>query len=1342
MRFLRLIIFCIIIVKANNQSYSQISASSHYTRYSTSQGMCDNTVTKIHQDTQGFIWIGTENGLSRFDGHQFITFKHKTNDIHSIPHNRIFDICTDIEGDTWIATSNGLAKFNLFSHSFTRITQENGYSQIPNNFVRHVYSDNQGNVWFSNSFAICKLSKKTKKIELYEVPKTRGTTSYPYIETMFYDRNNTIWLAIDQFLYTFNTKTHTFTHISEYSTTSSNQLITAIQDDTKGNIWIGTNNGKILQYNKENKKKIYHNLSTRYKSSSVISDIYEDSKGNLLISIQKIGIAYFKQGKLQLISNPLFSFIDNCDISCMIQDKHGNYWLGHTKLGISFIPQYSNFNHIHANPLLHYNLRSNVVSAVYSDAQGSLWIGTDGGGLHVRNSNNFSISPVTIDGLPSNESILWIGSFEPNTITIGTYRNGVITYNTKTKTTTKISTHNSTLPTNDIRKGIVDKTNTRWYITHGKGITGISNKKTFNISSSSPSPTQLSGDWTFDALCLPDNSIAVASNYGLNIIHPQRNKTEQFVRNTNDSITLANNTIYCLWYDGAETIWCGTLEGISAFSLKTRTFSFNILQDYSIHSMQAQSKTSLWIGSNKGLHNINPVTHTLIQSFYDTDGTGGNQFSNGAFCSDSIGTVYAGGTHGITIFQPQLLQQNKYKPSMVVSDIKINGISLFSIDSARIRSFFIDSTLELSYQENSLELYITALQYIAPHKHKYSYFLENYDSSWHSSNQHMLLYKNLEPGTYHLYIQSSNNDGIHSNISRYTIHIISPWWQRWWAYALYSLIIIIVIWAAYVYMYISVRNKHEMALEKAKNKHLEELYQAKINFFTNISHDIRTPLTLILSPIQRILNQPEIQTETKELLNIMQRNANQLLQLVNELLDFKKIEAGAMPLELTDTNISVCVEQVVSDFTNQAKHKNIQLVYSCSAPYVYAKAEVRSIQKAVYNLLSNAFKFTPEHGTIEVHIANTTIKKAQRTRFHKTKETEFITISIHDSGAGIPETIIDKIFERFYEGKNTSGSESSGIGLSIVKAIIEQHGGFVLCRNNKGAEFIIHIPLSNSTHNIDNQKIQDNQDIIETKPISIEKIKKSKNIHSVLLVEDNDELRNYLQSFLSNHLTVYTAANGTQGFEQAIEYSPDIILSDIMMPDMDGYELCKKIKESLETSHIPIILLTAKDLEEHILQGYTQGADDYIVKPCNEDVLLLKIQNILQTRRQLQARFTVESKDLEDITSNSVDNTFLRNFMTHIHEHYSESELSVEDIGDTIGISRSNMYRKCVALTGKTPVDILQEVRIQNSIHLLKQTDLTISEIAYKVGYNDPRYFSNRFKKMTGVSPSEIREKQ
>ena len=1321
---------------------AQISSNSDFSMYSTIQGLCDNTVSAIHQDSKGYIWVGTENGLSRFNGHVFTTFKHKQNDNHSIPHNRIFDICSDLEGKTWIATSYGLAVYNEYSNNFIRISAENGYSNLPNNYVRNVTCDSQGTIWFSNPSAICCISKQSKKIEIFEVPKIRGESSYAYIETMFLDRKNRIWIAIDEFLYMFDIQTKSFKKITAYLPTIQNQLITAIHDDAKGAIWIGTNKGTIFRYISDSNIIKQYSLASHNTHSSVISAIYKDKKGAMYVSIKKIGVAYYSYStdKLQLIANPLFSFIDNCDVSCMLQDTQGNYWLGHTKLGLSFSPVYSNFRHIQANPMIHHNLRSNVVTAVFCDAQNNIWLGTDGAGLHLYNSNNSTIDYFPIQGLPANETILWIGSLEANTISICTYRSGVFVYNILQKNVKNISTTNSKLPTNDIRKVIIDKTNTLWYITHGKGISGISNNTYYNFNTTTPIPTQLSGDWTFDAVCLPDNSIAVASNYGLNIINPQRTHIEQYTRNTQDSITLSNNTIYCVWFDGKHTLWCGTLEGLSAFSLTTKSFTNTILSDCSIHAIHSTDNKYMWISSNMGLHLVNIETHTIIQSLCASDGIGGNQFSNGAM-SYANKTMYAGGTHGITVWNPFLIQKNTMIPQIELCEVTINGNSLFAIDTIRARKLMRDSIITLSYEENTLGFSVSALQYIAPHTNKYSYRLIGYDTIWQTSNASNIILQDIPPGTYTLELFAQNNDGVKSKTIAYSIQIIPPWWKRWWAYMLYFLVIAIMLWAGYVYMYISVRNKHQMALEKAKNKHLEELYQAKINFFTNISHDIRTPLTLILSPIQRILKNTGLNAETKDLLLVMQRNANQLLQLVNELLDFKKIEAGALQLQLSETHIPSCVEQIVADFTNQAKQKNIELKYSCETPHVYAQVETRYFEKSVYNLLSNALKFTPEHGEIQVRIATTHLTK-QRIRFQKPNEVQYITISVHDSGAGIPEHIIDKIFERFYEGNNASGTQSSGIGLSIVKAIIEQHGGFVTCKNNSGAEFIIHIPLHAEKQNFKNNEQHDTYIIEEEKYIEQKTQTVKLQSNSILIVEDNDELRNYLHSFLSKHVTVYTAANGNQGFEKAIEHAPDIIVSDIMMPDMNGYELCKKIKESLETSHIPIILLTAKDLHEHIIEGYTHGADDYIVKPCNEDILLLKIQNILQTRRQLQARFTVESKDLDEITSNSVDNKFIRDFMSYIHKHYTESELSVEDIGDTIGISRSNMYRKCLALTGKSPVDILQEVRIQNSIHLLKQTDLTISEIAYKVGYNDPRYFSNRFRKMTGVSPTEMREKK
>jgi signal transduction histidine kinase/DNA-binding response OmpR family regulator len=571
--------------------------------------------------------------------------------------------------------------------------------------------------------------------------------------------------------------------------------------------------------------------------------------------------------------------------------------------------------------------------------------------------------------------------------------------------------------------------------------------------------------------------------------------------------------------------------------------------------------------------------------------------------------------------------------------------------------------------------------------------------------------------------------------------IQQPWWFRWWAFCLYSIGIAIFMRLFYVYVKVTTTANNKLMLEQNKSKQLEELYEAKLRFFTNISHDIRNPLTLITNPVNSLLAKTTIDAESRTLLTIMKRNTNQLLQLVNELLEFRKIEAGMVKLSFQPCNLVTMAQQIIDAFQNQAFQKNISLQCVSESAVLIANIEPRYFEKAIYNLLSNAFKFTPDFGHINIHVYKHTEHLWQGKFFKSKQEISFVAIEVSDSGKGIPTNLLDKIFERFYEGENSSGTESSGIGLSIVKSIVEQHGGFVKVENRNGAVFTLFVPFGDNSF-ITEQIDVENSSPQETEIVAASGYTKELKSQTVLIVEDNDDLRAYLDILLAKHYSTIKASNGKEAFDLALSISPDLILSDVMMPEMNGIDLCIKLKNSLETSHIPVILLTAKNLDDAQREGLQAGADDYLTKPFVDEILLLKITNILTTREQLCARFSIENKDISEIASTSADSQFMTKFMKIIEQEYADCEFSIEKIAELICLSRSQVYKKSIALTGKTPVDIIQEVRMQNALNLLKNTTLSISEIAYSVGYSDPRYFSARFKKMIGVIPSELRDKK
>lgn len=1304
---------------------------------SSQDRMPDDLVNSIVKDNQGFYWFATDNGLCRYDGTHIVTFKNIPTNPQSLPHNRVFDVTTDSQGELWIATSFGLAIYNRESNNFIRINPNNDTHVIPNPYITHVKS--QGDfIWFTTPSFLCKINIKTKVITTIAAPR-KIKNKEPFIHAMNIDNQGIIWLSVEGFLYNFNPNNNLFTEIEPFShllLQSQDNLITSIFSSTN-KIWLGTSLGDVYCYNKVEKKIVNIPMKSLVQNLGV-NGFFEDNSKRIYVLLDKKGIGFINQNtnSIELVENSYFNLVDNCSIICAYVDSDKNIWFGHKKNGVSYISSSTLFSLINTDFEQGKYLSSNTVSALLYDKSNSLWLGTDGGGLYKKsiNTGNYYIPQNQI----KTESILSLFQDSKGFIWIGTFRDGVYVLSQNGQIVNHfIKNGENSIASNDVRSIIEDKNGVLWFATHGAGVTSYNplNKTFKNYNSLT---IGISGDWTYDIVCSHDNKIWVATNFGLTCIDGNRKMCKTFYA-THSPNSLINNNVYCLLEDNKNRIWCGTQEGLSCYDTKSGRFTnFLATKETIVNILTLDKEQNIWVGTNLGLYKLNS-NGDVEQHFNKNSQLVSDCFVRSSKTFDNNGILYFGTTNGLISFQPQKIKSKSHVVSLTFTDIHLNNTSIFE-DTNIAFQLNKDSILELPYYKNSISFYFVDLQWQYSYKGELYYQLVGIDTIAKASTaDRQVSYSNISPGTYVFKLGYFENGEFKTQVSLYC-NILQPWWFRWWAFCLYILVIIILMRLFYVYVKVTTTANNKLMIEQNKSKHMEELYEAKLRFFTNISHDIRNPLTLIANPVNTLLAKKDIDSESRTLLTIMKRNTNQLLQLINELLEFRKIEAGMVKLSLQPCNIVTMAHQIIDDFQNQAFQKNITLTCTSELPCLIANVEPHYFEKAIYNLLSNAFKFTPENGKIAVKLEISDHVISHKNMFRQQQSKRYIAIEISDSGTGIPADKMDKIFERFYEGENPSGTESSGIGLSIVKSIIEQHQGFVTVDNRNGAVFTLFIPMDNSinvSEYVEHSQKTENIDLPEQRVYS-----KELKSQTVLIVEDNIDLRLYLDMLLSKHYSIMKACNGKEAFELALSISPDLILSDVMMPEMNGIDLCIKIKKSLETSHIPVILLTAKNLDEAQKEGLQAGADDYITKPFVDEVLLLKITNILTTREQLCARFSIENKDITEIASTSADSQFMSKFMKIIEQEYTDSEFSLEKIADLICLSRSQVYKKSIALTGKTPVEIIQEVRMQNALNLLKGTTLSISEIAYSVGYSDPRYFSNRFKKMIGITPTELREKQ
>jgi signal transduction histidine kinase/DNA-binding response OmpR family regulator len=806
----------------------------------------------------------------------------------------------------------------------------------------------------------------------------------------------------------------------------------------------------------------------------------------------------------------------------------------------------------------------------------------------------------------------------------------------------------------------------------------------------------------------------------------------------------ALTTVRSIYEDQQGNFWIGTYShGIYLFDRDKKIPIKNITQkdrlaNNQINSILEDDSGNLWIATATGLSKFDPKTRS-IKNYFTSDGLEGNRYFLNSACKTSTGELLFGTSDGFIIFHPDSIKDDPFPPQVVISKV-----SLFNRPGEKLTfDGFISELdeLELSYNENDLRFDYVGLQFGEPAKNQYKYMLENFDDNWvDAATQRNATYTNLDAGEYIFRITASNRDGVwNEEGASIRIIILPPWWATTWAYIFYTFIIMSIIYFTWKMQLKRVSVKHEFEMSKFEAKKLQEVDKMKSRFFANISHEFRTPLTLIFGPAKDVLEETN-EPETKKNVGIIKRNASRLYGLVNQLLDLSKLEAGKMTLETSEQNIIPLLKGLVLSFTSLAERKKITLQLNTIEENLNVYIDKDKVEKIITNLLSNAFKFTPGGGKIEFTVEKM-IKEAE--------------IRIEDNGVGIPKDRIDKIFDRFYQvdGSHTRESEGTGIGLALTKELVELHKGKIKVesKEGEGTTLIVQLPLGKDhlkPEEIVEKEIQEETEVAieDTELIPEIENRKGKTDIDVLLdtdkpllliVEDNSDVRKYIISHLEEDYRIQEAVDGEDGLEQALNHIPDLIISDVMMPKMDGFELCNNLKIDEKTSHIPIIMLTAKATSKDKIDGYKTGADDYIMKPFDAAELKVRIKNLIEIRRKLQEKFSSDNFIIPKELS-SIDEEFMKRVLLVINEHISEEEFSIEEFEGEFTMSRAQIHRKLKALIGKSPSRFIRSVRLAKAKRMMAEREGNMSEIAYSVGFGSPAYFSKCFKEEYGYSPSDF----
>ena len=1362
-------VFLVLYIFLLNTSFSQYENS--YEFISLSDDINQTTISAIIKDDDGMLWLGSSgDGVFKYNSLDFKNYKKEAiNNKASLNSSFVHTLLKDNKNDIWAGTQeglniydrkldifssvdfkedgdkvkfavhairefndstlligthqSGLLKLNKNNFKFERIkfNYDNSISSLLINSIvkthdsKFIVGTNHGLMTFdpfNNVLQIAKFDSNSR----YETIKSS-------IESILIDDNKTIWLG---------TSSKGLIKISSINDTYSienvpitNKRVLSLSIKQNGNLLCGTENDGLFEIHKEKKKIINHkfekNIENSIKSNSIWS-IYTDEKNRIWLGYYNNGIDVYNENynkfkSLRSISGYSNS-LSSSSVTGIIKDDKDRLWVSTTESGVDvYNPKSRKFtNLINKKNNIANGLDKPETTTIYKDSNGNILIGTWESGFYIlpKNSSLFKNKKKINSNLKSNK-VMSFAEDSKGTIWIGTFFGGLYSYNTSTNKITHYDSsefieHN--INTSNIRKVLVDNKDNIWIGTRA-GLYRITRDKKNNFN-----------------------------------ITPFNNRFKTILGEN-----ISSTIVYSLFEDDLNNIWVGSLDyGLFKYSYDTdEIIWFNNDNGFiheSISSITQDQNGHIWLSGNKGLTKFN-VDKNQFTNFNKNDGLSSNRFNYNSVFRDSE-LLYFGGLNGINYFNPDKIKYNDELPRVHLKDLKLSNelVSISDSKSPLTKSLTTTDKLTLSHNQSFFSIEYVGVNYTRSENNQYAYQLEGFDEKWnYVGSKTNATFTNVPAGDYIFKVKASNNDGLWNEIpTKLNIEILPAWWESNLAWLFYILTITGISFITYKVFNERIREKRILKFEREEHKQLEALNSKKIQFFTNISHEFRTPLTLILNPLNDIIKGDFINLSqtTKNKLEIIHKNSNRLSRLINELMDFRKLQFNKMSVNASKVDLIPFIEEVSSHFQDEATQKNIILSVDFSEKPIIVWGDPSMLEKIIFNLLSNAFKVTPTNGMVSIFIK----KGSDKIIFpliDPEKLLESIEIVIEDTGSGIKKENIDKIFDRFYQvtefDKQYYGG--TGIGLEVVRNFIELHKGKieVSSKINIGTQFIIQLPNGNKhlkNININETDQLNSNNNLQAKLNAFDNSNKSTTDKTLLIIDDNSELRSYLKNELNNNYNILLAENGQLGFELANKHIPDIIITDVMMPVMDGIELCKMIKNDLRTSHIPIMMITAKGMEIDKIKGIDSGADVYLQKPFNMNVLKSHLKQLISTRKILFKKY-LSGIDFSENTT-SLDQEFILNVLNYINKNISDNNLNVENLADELLLSRSKLYRKIKALTGLTANEFIRNVRLEKSKEILENSEFSISEICYKVGFSSPSYFTKCFKVQYGVLPKEVRE--
>jgi len=1437
----------------------------HFKHLGIQNGLSSNIINQIVEDSYGFIWIATPNGLNRFDGSKVITFYFNPADTGSIPSNNVPTLAIDRAGNLWVGTKEGLCRFNYGTEKFERHLQ---YGPEERNYISMLYVDKMDLLWVGTEHGLFVYNKRTNVFSrmftdntmnffaplsyaefgngtllvgtwekgFYHFSKDRRTQTRQTIplisgafgaaipasaeigintiNSMLIDKNNTVWMATRYGVIKaretteFGISKYNYSFFTGISAPGINVAVNthSLCEDNNGYMWIGTEQGLYI-YNPATQSNTYYSNDPSDPNSISNNDIryiFKDRNGNIWIGTYQGGVNIYSPNQKRF--QDYFPALNNSSnqktryVKSIYQDRKGFIWIG-TDMGLYKFSE-------RGEMLKSYTYKANDpttiniggVAAIYQDREGRLWVGTWGGGMHLLNTETGAIkrlpwieevhdNPLTQGDLNARS----IAEDSKGNLWIGNMRGILDKYNPKTGVFEHFKIKLSNMNINAIiRVVLVDKEDNVWMGTEGSGLIKLDTKtkKLFRYGTISntnhESNTSLNSLDAYSLYFSPDNKLWIGTSNGVNVLDLKTQKFKYYT--VKDGLT--SNIVYSILPDDAGNIWFSTLNSISMFNMNRKVF------------INYDNRDGIRVNSEAGF-------------------------------KSPTGWLFFGGVNGINAINPSSIKENFVIPPIVFTDLKILNKSVaVARGSVLEKSINLIDEIELPYNQNIFSLEFAAINYVNTEKNQYACKLEGFDKDWvQLGSVNEARYTNLNPGKYTFRVIASNNDGIWNESGRtLRITILPPWWKTLWFRLLTILAVFLIIVSWILVRTIRLRQQQKqlkklvierteeieaqkiklqdqtnilintnlqlverqnevltqkeaiarqnekleiknLLLEEQKNQiseqrikeqqmaeKLHEADQMKLRFFTNISHEFRTPLTLILGPLEKLLSgvgnrNPEIH----DLGRVIQRNTMRLLNLINQFLDLSKLEAGVVSLNISKGDIFQYIKGIVNAYQFAADQKNISFRFTSETETLTCYFDPDKIEKILYNLLSNAFKFTDINGKIEVDVKLISFEN------NNSQEPGSIQITVSDSGKGIPADQLDKIFQRFYQvGQlNSEKTTGTGIGLALTHELVTIYRGNISVESTPGigTTFTVQLPISQGSFkteefsqelpDVDQKKHQlialedfgmqqDDEEEDDLNEDESPDHNDNKKQATILVVDDNRDIRHFLRDHLGIEYRIIVARDGVEGLKKALKYMPALVISDVMMPKMDGFELCAKLKTDMQTCHIPVIILTAKASTDDELEGIETGADAYIAKPFDIRKLEGHVRRLIAGREQLKQLFKREiTVGPSDIVVESSDEKLLNRIIKVMNDNISNPDFGVEELGREVGLSRTHLYRKLKQLTNLTAIEFVRNMRLQRAGQLFRQHKRYVAEVVYMSGFKEMSYFRKIFKEFYGMSPQE-----